>query len=116
MMETDQNRKTSSKPSPETSSSTTKINKKGTSSEAEKMQVGDWIECKMDNKTILTKLAWKADDFSLFIFVDQNGQRVSEIDGVTLNEELKSGEKSLIKAQSPGSKRNQSSVLQTLGS
>ncbi|MEE8364491.1 MAG: DUF1631 family protein, partial [Gammaproteobacteria bacterium] len=116
MMETDQNRKTSSKPSPETSSSTTKINKKGTSSEAEKMQVGDWIECKMENKTIMAKLAWKADDFSLFIFVDQNGQRVSEIDGATLNKELKSGEKSLIKAQSPGSKRNQSSVLQTLGS
>ena len=116
MMETDQNRKTSSKPSPEGSSSTTKVNKKSTSSEAEKMQVGDWIECKKENKTIMAKLTWKADDFSLFIFIDQNGQRVSEIDGATLNKELKSGEKSLIKAQSPGSKRNQSSVLHTLGS
>lgn len=116
MIEADQKPKKGAKPSPEPSSSTTKILEKSTLSEAEKMELGEWVECKIENKTIMAKLAWKADDFSLFIFVDREGQRVSEIDGATLDEELKSGRKSLIKAQSPGSKRNQSSFLHTLGS
>lgn len=105
-----------SEPSTETPDSTPNSREKISASSAENMQVGEWVECKQGSKTITAKLIWKADDLSLFIFVDQEGNRISEVDAATLDRELESGQKVLIKAESPGSKRNQSSFLRSLDS
>ena len=125
MIKPDKKLKTSSKPSPSDSKTrptaqaakpAVKIREKRNLSPAERIRIGDWVECNQGNKTIMAKLTWKADDCSLHIFVDRNGKRVSEVDLATLNSELKSGQKVLINVDSSGLKRNQSSFLRPLGS
>jgi len=64
---------------------------KTTVSEAAKLKLGDWIEIKDDDSEILAKLIWRAEDSSLFIFVDREGTRVRELDGVTLDYEIAAG-------------------------
>ncbi|TDJ30097.1 MAG: DUF1631 family protein [Gammaproteobacteria bacterium] len=105
-----------SEPSTEIPDSALHSSEKNAASPAENMQVGEWVECKQGSKTITAKLIWKADDLSLFIFVDREGNRISEVDAATLDRELETGQKTLIKAESPGSIRNQSSFLRSLGS
>jgi len=61
-------------------------------SEADKLKLGDWIEIKDDDSEILAKLIWRAEDSSLFIFVDREGIRVREVDGVTLDYEIAAGQ------------------------
>jgi len=65
---------------------------KTTVSEAAKLKLGDWIEIKDDDSEILAKLIWRAEDSSLFIFVDREGTRVRELDGVTLDYEIAAGQ------------------------
>lgn len=64
--------------------------KPGTS-EADNIKKGDWVEIKQGSKKIMAKLKWRAADNSLYIFVDDEGKRVREIDGTVLNSEMRSG-------------------------
>jgi len=59
--------------------------------EADNIMKGDWAEMKQGSERIMAKLTWRSSDSSLYIFVDGNGNRVREIDGETLNSEIKSG-------------------------
>jgi hypothetical protein len=52
---------------------------------------GDWIEIKQDDSNVMAKLTWRAEDLSLFIFVDRQGNRVREVDGATLDYEIATG-------------------------
>ena len=65
--------------------------KKAGTSTADSIKKGDWVEIKQGSKRIMAKLSWRAADNSLFIFVDDGGKRVREIDGTTLNGEIESG-------------------------
>lgn len=116
MMEADKSRKTSRKSDPKISDPAAKIDPPAKTSAADKLQPGDWIEWKQGNRTIMAKLTWKAEDHSLFIFIDRDGKRVCEIDGATLDSEFESGLKSIIDPNASTSKRKQASVLRFLGS
>jgi len=59
--------------------------------EADNIMKGDWAEMKQGSERIMAKLTWRSSDSSLYIFVDGSGNRVREIDGETLNNEIKSG-------------------------
>jgi hypothetical protein len=74
--------------------------------EADNIMKGDWAEMKQGSERIMAKLTWRSSDSSLYIFVDGNGNRVREIDGETLNSEIKSG---LIKPVKSGSLESTSS-------
>ncbi len=71
-----------------------------TVSEADNLKLGDWIEIKDDDTVILAKLTWRAEDSSLFIFVDREGTRVREVDGVTLDYEIAAGQITIASAES----------------
>jgi hypothetical protein len=73
---------------------------KATVSEADNLKLGDWIEIKEGDSKILAKLSWRAEDSSLFIFVDREGNRVREIDGVTLDYEIAAGQITVATAES----------------
>ena len=79
-------------------------------SEAENIKKGDWVEIKQGSKRIMAKLSWRAADSSLYIFVDDSGKRVREIDGTTLNSEIDSGLMKLVKSSSLISANSQFSV------
>jgi len=68
--------------------------------EADKIKKGDWAEIRQGSIKIMAKLTWRAADNSLFIFVDDSGKRVKEIDGTTLNDEIQAGSMKLIKSSS----------------
>ena len=56
------------------------------------LAIGDWLNIGRGNASKLAKLAWKSEDSSLFIFVDRDGKRVSEVDATTLAHQFESGE------------------------
>jgi predicted RecA/RadA family phage recombinase len=60
------------------------------------LNTGDWINMRKDAEKILAKLAWKAEDSSLFIFVDRDGTRICEVDAEKLADQFESGEVSLL--------------------
>ncbi|MFB3059340.1 MAG: DUF1631 family protein, partial [Gammaproteobacteria bacterium] len=68
--------------------------------EADRIKQGDWMEIKQGSERIMSKLTWRSSDSSLYIFVDGNGNRVREIDGETLNNEVKSGSMKPVKSNS----------------
>ncbi|MHC4222250.1 MAG: DUF1631 family protein, partial [Planctomycetota bacterium] len=80
-------------------------------SAADSVKKGDWVEIKQGSKRIMAKLSWRAADNSLFIFVDDGGRRVKEIDGTTLNDEIDSGSMKLVKNSSLVSANSQFSVV-----
>jgi len=79
--------------------------------EADKIKKGDWAEIKRGSIKIMAKLTWRAADNSLFIFVDDSGKRVKEIDGTTLNDEIQSGSMKLINSGSLASANCRFSVV-----
>ena len=66
-----------------------------------------------NGEKILAKLAWKAEDSSLLIFVDRDGTRICEIDAVKLSEQFESGEVSLMDS-AVDSEKTQFSFMKTL--
>ena len=78
------------------------------------MSLGDWVNFNKGAERKLAKLAWKSEDSSLFIFVDRDGKRVSEVDSTELARQFKSGEVSLSDANSGDAKKAQSSFMKTL--
>ena len=79
--------------------------------EADSIKQGDWVEIKQGSNKVMAKLTWRAADNSLYIFVDGGGKRVREIDGETLNNEVKSGAMKLVKSSSAASTKSQFSVV-----
>ncbi|TNF88570.1 MAG: DUF1631 family protein, partial [Gammaproteobacteria bacterium] len=64
--------------------------------QAEALNTGEWVNMQKDGEKLLAKLAWKAEDSSLFIFVDRDGTRICEIDVNELVEMFESGDVSLM--------------------
>ena len=75
---------------------------------------GDWVNIKIGRDTHLAKLAWKAEDASLFIFVDRDGKKVSEVDSIKLASQFESGEVSLTDSGSVSSEKSRFSVMKSL--
>ncbi len=78
------------------------------------LNVGDWLQLKQDGKRALGKLAWKAEDANLFIFVDRDGGRICEADAETLGQMFESGDASLAEGTSADAEKTQFSILKSL--
>ena len=77
------------------------------------LNTGDWINMRKDAEKILAKLAWKAEDSSLFIFVDRDGTRICEVDAEKLADQFESGEVSLLDS-AVDSEKTQFSFMKSL--
>jgi len=62
----------------------------------------------------VAKLAWKAEDSMLFIFVDRDGKRVCEVDATVLAQQFESGEISLSDSNTADVKKARTSFMKTL--
>lgn len=82
--------------------------------QVEALSVGDWVHFLQDEERNLVKLAWKAEDSSLFIFVDRDGKRVCEVDTTELARQFESGEISLTDGNTGDAKKVQSSFMKSL--
>jgi hypothetical protein len=82
--------------------------------QVEALAVGDWVFFKQTQGRKLAKLAWKAEDSMLFIFVDREGKRVCEIDAATLGQQFESGEIALTDADSADAEKTRYSFMKTL--
>ena len=78
---------------------------------ADSINQGDWAEIKQGSRKIMAKLTWRAADNSHYIFVDDRGKRVKEIDGTTLDEEIQSGTIKILKSSSVAAAKSQFSVV-----
>jgi hypothetical protein len=78
------------------------------------LNVGDWVNIKEGEDRKLAKLAWKAEDSMLFIFVDRDGKRVCEVDATQLAQQFESGEISISDSNTSDAKKTQSSFMKTL--
>jgi hypothetical protein len=78
------------------------------------LNVGDWVNIKEGEDRKLAKLAWKAEDSMLFIFVDRDGKRVCEVDATQLTQQFESGEISISGSNTGDAKKTQSSFMKTL--
>jgi hypothetical protein len=83
-------------------------------SEAEKLKLGDWIEIHHEDSDIMVKLTWRSEDTSMFIFVDGEGNRVREIDGNTLDNEIASGQIKITTSESNSQQKSRLSFLNIL--
>lgn len=81
--------------------------------QAESLNTGDWINIQKGSEKQPAKLAWKADDSSLFIFVDRDGTRICEVDVNRLVEMFDNGEASLLDT-AIDSEKTQFSFMKTL--
>ena len=80
----------------------------------ETLNIGDWFNFRKDGQTSLVKLKWKAEDSSLFIFVDRDGSPVCEIDAEELSSKLDGGDLSTLESGTADSEKTQFSFLKTL--
>ena len=78
------------------------------------LNVGDWVKIKEGADHKLAKLAWKAEDSMLFIFVDRDGKRVSEVDATKLAQQFESGEISISGSDTSDAKKIQTSFMKPL--
>ncbi|MDH3449436.1 MAG: DUF1631 domain-containing protein, partial [Gammaproteobacteria bacterium] len=78
------------------------------------LSVGEWVNIRRNDEKLLAKLAWKAEDANLFIFVDRDGVRVCEVDAEKLAQDFESGEISLLESGSVDSEKTQFSFMKTL--
>jgi len=82
--------------------------------QVEALNVGDWVNFGKGAQQKLAKLAWKSEDATLFIFVDRDGKRVSEVDATELAQHFESGEVSLTDTAPVDSSKSRSSFMKTL--
>ncbi len=78
------------------------------------LNIGDWLHLKQDGKGALGKLAWKAEDANLFIFVDRDGGRICEVDAERLGQMFDSGDASLMEGTSADAEKTQFSIMKSL--
>jgi uncharacterized protein YaeQ len=82
--------------------------------QVEALSVGDWVNFGQGEERKLAKLAWRSEEATLFIFVDRDGKRVSEIDAVELTRHFESGQVSLTDSAPVDSSKSRSSFMKTL--
>jgi hypothetical protein len=82
--------------------------------QVEALKVGEWVNMLHEGQKILAKLAWKAEDSSLFIFVDRDGTRIGENSGVELGQRFESGEVSLLESGTTDTEKSRTSFMKTL--
>jgi hypothetical protein len=82
--------------------------------QVEALNIGDWVFVRQGQERKLAKLAWKAEDSALFIFVDRDGKRVCEVDAATLAQQFESGEVRLTDANSADAEKTRFSFMKTL--
>jgi len=78
------------------------------------LSVGEWVNFGQDANRKLAKLAWKSEDSTLFIFVDRDGKRVSEIDATELARLFESGEVSLMDTAPVDNAKTRTSFMKTI--
>jgi hypothetical protein len=78
------------------------------------LNVGDWVYIKEGEDRRLAKLAWKAEDSMLFIFVDRDGKRVCEVDATLLAQRFESGEISISDSNTSDVTKTRTSFMKTL--
>ncbi len=83
-------------------------------SQAEALSIGEWVNMYHEGQKKLAKLAWKAEDSSLFIFVDREGVRLCEVDAEQLARRFESGDVSLMETGSQDSEKTQFSFMKSL--
>jgi hypothetical protein len=82
--------------------------------QVEALATGDWVHMRHEGKKILAKVTWKADDSSLFIFIDRDGNRICEVDAITLGQQFESGDVALMDSSSTDSEKTQFSFMKSL--
>lgn len=80
----------------------------------EALTIGEWVSFKESEGSKLAKLAWKAEDSTLFIFVDRDGKRVCEVDADTLSNQFETGAVSLSGTNTTDSKKSLVSFMKSL--
>jgi hypothetical protein len=83
-------------------------------SQIEALSTGEWVNMRVDGNKLLVKVAWKAEDSSLFIFVDRDGKRICELDASKLAQQFESGDVSLMDSGSADSEKTQFSFMKSL--
>ncbi|MDH3631917.1 MAG: DUF1631 domain-containing protein [Gammaproteobacteria bacterium] len=83
-------------------------------SQVDALSTGEWVNMKLGGTKMLVKLAWKAEDSSLFIFVDRDGKRICELDATKLTQQFESGDISLMDSGSADSEKTQFSFMKSL--
>ena len=79
--------------------------------QVEALAIGDWVHFLQGEERNLAKLAWKAEDSTLFIFVDRDGKRVCELDSAELAQQFESGKISLTDGNTGDAKKTQFSFM-----
>lgn len=92
----------------------TKPDKPKKINQVDALSTGEWVNMRLDGNKLLAKLAWKAEDSSLFIFVDRDGKRICELDANKLAQQFESGDISMMDSGSTDSEKTQFSFLKTL--
>ncbi|MEM7564290.1 MAG: DUF1631 family protein [Pseudomonadota bacterium] len=82
--------------------------------QADALNKGEWVNIRIGMDTQLAKLAWKAEDASLFIFVDRDGSPVCELKASEVAEKFESGEISLLDSGTVSSEKTQFSFLKKI--
>ncbi len=83
-------------------------------SQVDALSTGEWVNMRLEGTKMLVKLAWKAEDSSLFIFVDRDGKRICELDATKLAQQFESGDISLMDSGSADSEKTQFSFMKSL--
>jgi hypothetical protein len=78
------------------------------------LSTGEWVNMRMGGNKLLAKVAWKAEDSSLIIFVDRDGKRICELDANKLAQQFESGDISLMDSSSADSEKTQFSFMKSL--
>jgi hypothetical protein len=77
------------------------------------LSTGEWVNMRLDGNKLLAKVAWKAEDSSLIIFVDRDGKRICELDANKLAQQFESGDISLMDSSSTDSEKTQFSFMKS---
>ena len=83
-------------------------------SQVEALAAGDWVSMRLVGKKVLAKVTWKAEDSSLFIFIDRDGNRICELDANALGQQFESGDVKLMDSGSEDSEKTQFSFMKSL--
>ena len=82
--------------------------------QVESLKTSDWVRLYHDGSQVLAKVAWKAEDSSLFIFIDRDGARVCELTGVEIGQCFESGDIAVVDASAMDAEKNQYSFMKNL--
>jgi hypothetical protein len=82
--------------------------------QVEALKTGDWVNLQQSGQKVLAKVAWKAEDSSLFIFVDRDGTRICELNATELGEGFDMGSVTLCEEGTLDAEKNQYSFMKTI--